>query len=148
MKTCPRCLQHLSEKRFNWKIKGTVRATYCKTCSRTLIKAHYKQNTAYYLKKAQKRNEKVRLSQQEYIAVYLQDHHCIDCGETDILVLEFDHKDRTTKSDAVGNLIKRGFPLRKVIKEITKCEVRCANCHRRKTARENNSWKLKYAPVA
>ncbi len=68
-----------------------------------------------------------------YIWRYLSDHKCIDCGEKDPIVLEFDHiRDKTFTISSIG----RDRTLGEVKKEIEKCEVRCANCHRRKTARQ------------
>lgn len=147
-KKCPRCSRRLPIADFNWKIKNVRRATYCKDCSREYIRDHYKKNRKYYLKKARKRNLEVRQKAYEYLWPYLMSHPCVDCGETDILVLEFDHKDRTSKSEDVSRIIRRAGPLRQLIEEISKCDVRCANCHRRKTEKERNSWKLSYAPVA
>jgi len=76
----------------------------------------------------------------EYVKAYLLGHPCIDCGEKDIIVLEFDHKDRTTKYKAIAHLI--GGKLETLITEIEKCEVRCANCHKRKTAKQFGWWRL------
>ena len=64
---------------------------------------------------------------------YLLNHSCIDCGEDDPIVLEFDHINPDDKSSSVAALISR-YSLNRLIAEIEKCEVRCANCHRRKTA--------------
>ena len=63
---------------------------------------------------------------------YFRDHPCVDCGETDPIVLEFDHLG--DKSFCIGT----GFRDRNwqsVLDEIAKCDVVCANCHRRRTAR-------------
>lgn len=37
----------------------------------------------------------------------------------------------------VSSLMARGYRWEKIEAEIVKCEVRCANCHRKKTAREH-----------
>lgn len=64
---------------------------------------------------------------------YLSAHPCVDCGENDPIVLEFDHV-RGVKTSEVYNLaVKRGWAWKRVLTEIAKCEVRCANCHRRVT---------------
>ena len=60
------------------------------------------------------------------------EHPCVDCGETDPIVLEFDHLRDKKFSIAKG---WRGHEWQKVLDEIAKCEVVCANCHRRRTAR-------------
>ena len=133
---------------FNWKLKNKRRASYCKRCSREYIRDHYKNNRKYYLQKALKRNLRIRQKAREYIGSYLLTHPCVDCGETDILVLEFDHKDRSGKNGDVSSIIRTTGSQERLIGEISKCEVRCANCHRRKTERERNSWKLVHAPVA
>ena len=70
-------------------------------------------------------------------------HPCIDCGENDILVLEFDHRDKKVKTGDINSIIRNSGSLEKLTEEISKCDVRCANCQRRKTAREIVSWKLK-----
>jgi hypothetical protein len=65
---------------------------------------------------------------------YLLQHPCVDCGEADPVVLEFDHVNGD-KDGNIGNMIGSGRTWRRLLIEIDKCEVRCANCHRRATAR-------------
>jgi len=145
-KKCSSCKKILDVSRFNWKFRNIKRATYCKICSRKYIKAHYHQNRKYYLEKAKKRNIIVRKLIHEYIDSYLKNHPCVDCGESNTIVLEFDHIKKDTKDDNVASIMKRQLTLRKLEAEVLKCEVRCANCHRIKTAKENNNWKLTMHP--
>lgn len=105
---------------------------YCKVCAR-------KKNREYYLKTPE-RNPQRRAStvakQQiaaEFVWKYLLEHSCVDCPETDPVVLDFDH----VSGDKLFNIsyaVKRGFSIELIGDEIKKCEVRCANCHRRITA--------------
>lgn len=143
-KKCTKCRLVLDESEFNWKIKDITRSVHCKSCSRQYIREHYKNNLKYYLDKAHKRNSMLRQKFFDYIGPYLISHPCVDCGEKDILVLEFDHRDRRNKNFDINKIVKNRMPLEKLIGEIAKCDVRCSNCHQRKTAKENNNWKLKY----
>lgn len=63
---------------------------------------------------------------------------CMDCGEKDPLVLDLDHRDRSTKSFAVADSAKIGMALKNLMAEAEKCDVVCANCHRRRTAKQMN----------
>src|SRR5437660_651456 len=64
-----------------------------------------------------------------FVKNYLSTHPCIDCGETDPVVLQFDHVRGIKKF----NIANSGQKLIKTIEEeISKCEVRCAHCHLRK----------------
>lgn len=67
-----------------------------------------------------------------FLTAYRATHPCMDCGETDPDVLEFDHRDPATKKFGVT----RAGSLAAVKREIAKCDIRCANCHARKTAQE------------
>ena len=64
-----------------------------------------------------------------YVKNYLENKACIDCGNSDIRVLEFDHV-RGTKIDCVSVGVKDSWSVEKLVEEINKCEVRCANCHK------------------
>jgi hypothetical protein len=80
----------------------------------------------------------------DFVKQYLLKNPCVDCGESDVTVLEFDHsKQKGIKFKAVSSLMKARYPLEKIKEEIKKCEVRCANCHRRKTAVEFRWFKNK-----
>lgn len=64
---------------------------------------------------------------------------CIDCSEKDLIVLDFDHIGN--KKYNISEMINYGYSVESIAKEVEKCVVRCANCHRRKTAKDFNWWK-------
>lgn len=79
---------------------------------------------------AQKRH---RLKIRKMVFEFLSTHPCIDCGETDPVVLEFDHTDPKTKTKQISRMLSGHYGWETIVKEIKKCEIRCANCHRRKS---------------
>ena len=76
------------------------------------------------------------------VLFYLETHPCVDCGESDPIVLEFDHRDGTDKVRAVSQLVTENCGWEKILTEIEKCDVRCANCHRRRTAVQRGYMRL------
>ena len=70
------------------------------------------------------------------LLAFFRAHPCVDCGEQDAIVLQFDHEDPSRKSATVADLFKRGFSWRTIEKEIAKCQIRCANDHLRRTGRQ------------
>jgi hypothetical protein len=130
-KICSKCNEEKSVTEFSWrnKEKGT-RTTRCKQCHRDYSNTHYKDNTNDYKKRSREARPEQRRKIKEYMIQYLREHPCVDCGETDIEVLEFDHiimvgskARRVTQCTSISSLID----------EIAKCEIRCANCHTRRT---------------
>ena len=65
----------------------------------------------------------------------------MDCGERDTLVLEFDHVD--TKFANVTRLAWFGCSIATIDAEIARCEIRCANCHRRVTAKRGGHFRFR-----
>ncbi len=78
----------------------------------------------------------------EAVCAYLREHPCVDCGETDIVVLDFDH--RNDKEFEISKMVCNGAPWTRILTEIQKCEVVCANDHRRRTAR-TFGWQYRLA---
>jgi 5-methylcytosine-specific restriction endonuclease McrA len=64
----------------------------------------------------------------------------VDCGEKDPIVLEFDHI-HSKKANVAAMLNHHGWPA--IQQEIEKCEIRCANCHRRRTAKQFGWFKVR-----
>lgn len=56
---------------------------------------------------------------------------CAHCGEVDPIVLEFDHIDPATKTMVISMSYNK--PMEILVEEIKKCQLLCANCHKRKT---------------
>ena len=88
------------------------------------------------------RTRRLRLELATRIVEYLRAHPCVDCGESNPLVLEFDHL--RDKIDNVSSLVRRLSNWAAIEAEIEKCEVVCANCHRIRTAKRGGSyrWRL------
>src|SRR3989344_5876696 len=71
---------------------------------------------------------------------FLSGRQCVDCGEQDPIVLEFDHKETLKKFKQISTMLSGHYSWKSVLTEIGKCEIRCANCHRKKTYAQFGFW--------
>jgi 5-methylcytosine-specific restriction endonuclease McrA len=94
-------------------------------------RARYQRNRKEWLRRSNARNTRVRDEIRLFLTAYLIAHPCVDCGEADARVLDFDHVGE--KSFGISTAIANSLNVETVGAEIAKCEVRCANCHRRRT---------------
>jgi len=58
-------------------------------------------------------------------------YSCSVCGESATECLDFHHRDPTVKKFVIQRLVTRTSDNNKVLEEIAKCDVFCANCHRK-----------------
>lgn len=133
MRRCNRCGEVKPLQAFAWHRKSLgQRQHHCRECMCAYGREHYRANREKYIA-AEARRKRARLEERMgYLVDYLGSHPCVDCGEADPLVLEFDHLGGKRFA------ISQGFSGRNwqsVLEEIAKCDVVCANCHRRRTAR-------------
>ncbi len=141
MKQCYKCKteKELSEFHKNSSRKDGHQ-NYCKICAKV-------RNHEYYARTPERNPqrrasaEKSRERNRAYSLAWLSSHPCVDCGESDPVVLEYDHVSGD-KLDNISVMVAKGVGLDLLITEIGKCEVRCANCHRRVTALRGG-WRSK-----
>ncbi len=144
MRMCSKCEKILPLDNFGkcgFTSKGTQRyRAECLTCKGSRDRVWAKDNRHRYKESHAARIKKHDRVNREYVLAYLKDNPCVDCGEPDPIVLEFDHV-RGNKVTSISYMLQRHSSLSKIIEEIKKCDVRCANCHRRVTAARGNYWK-------
>lgn len=119
----------------------TRKQAYCTECMKIFRKNHYHNNKEQYVLRSRKYKKKII---KKYID-WLSTKSCVDCGESDVVVLECDHV-RGKKDGQISSMI-RLVSWSKILEELKKCEIRCANCHRRKTAKQLNWTKYSYFPL-
>jgi hypothetical protein len=135
MKQCARCREWKPHAAFAYRSRSRDRLQpYCRLCNHLFHLAHYAGNRAAMQSMLDERREWQRAINRRLVGKYLRDHPCVDCGITDPIVLEFDHV-RGTKVKSVGAMVLAPVATETLRREIDKCVVRCANCHRRRTAR-------------
>jgi len=147
-KQCSRCgeLKDVSEFSFKNEARGWLHG-FCRGCHKKWNRAHYERNRATYIANAHRNSAVYHTDNVRHVIDYLLGHPCVDCGEQDLIVLEFDHRDPSIKRMDVSNLL-RYSSWSAIEAEIAKCDVRCANCHRRKTARERDRPKVAFSLMA
>ena len=142
-KICSKCRKEKKIEEYSIERNKTQkRCPICKSCMTEYHREwyHKKKNDPSFIAKKKKYDLISKQRIMKVIVEYLLNHPCVDCGEKDVIVLQFDHQ--RDKIDAVSNLFRNGKSIKKIMEEIEKCEVRCANCHTRKTA-ERKEWTLK-----
>ena len=137
-KTCTKCLNDKSIDEFAFQNKLLNRRhSVCKECLAKNSKEWYSANRVRRTSQIAEQRLSSRAEVRQYVLDYLLSHPCVDCGESDPVVLDFDHV-RGQKVYTISQMISRGVILSRVVEEIEKGEVRCANCHRIKTAQRRN----------
>jgi len=112
----------------------------CFSCQREATAAWYAKKVDHPVRVQRARGGTSPVALAHGVFDYLIEHPCVDCGEPDPLVLDFDH--RGDKVADVSTLVREQRSWEVIALEIAKCDVRCANCHRRKTVREMNGYRL------
>lgn len=117
---------------FAWRrIKLGQHDSYCRQCRSVYKKRHYRKNKARYAAQAAESKGRIKTLRTEWLLDYFMLHPCVDCGESDPVVLELDHLG-DKRFDINYALYHRSWS--DFLAEIAKCEVVCVNCHRRRTA--------------
>ncbi len=108
-------------------------SSQCRDCHKEMRRIHYEKNKSKIIEQVGIQKEKVR----EWFNS-LKNKPCKDCGKTyPPYVMDFDHLDSEEKEFQLGQALNWGKE--KVLKEIAKCELVCANCHRERTHNRSNA---------
>lgn len=135
IKHCGACRRDLPIEAFNR--DGTSgRQDWCREC----FKAYFRKRGTKHLGQVRKSVQRRRLRARTYVLGVLQRSRCVDCGDHRLVVLDFDHV-RGVKAAVISRLVYAGASIDKIQREIDKCEVVCANCHRRRTGLRQGSWR-------
>jgi hypothetical protein len=140
---CNRCGQTLALSEFGFKYPDRdYRVRRCRACVREVSRMYYSRDPASYKARAAVKNKIAAAQNRERLRELLRSAQCMDCGLRDFAVLEFDHREPHDKRDDVSRLARQYLRWSTIEKEVAKCDVVCANCHRRRTARQFGWRKL------
>lgn len=114
MRLCGRCKEEKSPDEFAWRRKALgQRDNYCRACRTAYKHEHYAANKQRYIDAARRRTERIVAERTAYLVSFFH---------------------LREKQFSVGQGL-RERPWIDVLAEIEKCDVVCANCHRRRTNR-------------
>lgn len=128
LKRCTKCGLDKDETDYSRRRINGPTLNQCKACMKDYQRAHYRSNKQQYLN----RNRHYRKRVAEMIRE-LKQRPCADCGQSyPPRVMDFDHREGEEKYKDVARLTGN-CSARVVLREIAKCDVVCANCHRQRT---------------
>lgn len=127
LKNCHKCHLDKDVSEFNKNVtKPDGLQLLCRECQKIKASQHYVKNKAKYLAKAAKSNAKRR----QILINIRSEKSCVRCGEDDYTCLDFHHIDPKEKDFSIGDAAMY-HSMSDIKKEIEKCVVLCANCHRK-----------------
>lgn len=129
-KTCTKCKESKPLEEFAWRyrVKGT-RNAWCKLCHRRVNNKLYKDGN----RKAQvvAANRICKLRNRKFLDEYKIVKGCKHCGyRVHPAALDFHHRDGIRKDRDVASLSHSLCSIARLEREILKCDVLCACCHR------------------
>jgi len=114
MKTCPYCSAEQPEENFEIAVvvkDKTYRRLKCRKCKNE--------------------TQTIRTTKlKKWFVDYKKTLRCERCGFDDYRALEFHHRDATAKDFNVADMVQKGFSVESIRREISTCQIMCANCHR------------------
>ena len=112
---CSSCGDHLPLEAFNRHRDG--HQWWCRECFR----AYFRARGDRHRKQSRAAQERRLASRRSYVFAYLDSHPCVDCGEDDLRVLDFDHVE--PRVSYVADLVRRCASQEELAAEVARCEV-------------------------
>lgn len=94
---------------------------------REYVRRHYERNKDYYKSKARTRQAEIH----EWFVRHKATCVCARCPESHVACLDFHHRNPEEKEFDVAKGVNNGCSIERLTHEIAKCDVLCANCHRK-----------------
>src|SRR5262249_4007125 len=128
-KCCPRCCQELPLSDYGVRTNGRPQH-WCKKCHCAYQRGYFEKHKEYYGKLMAERVERHRDMIREAKSI-----PWADCGQRyPHYVMDFDHRRGEKKCFAIANAMgQTRISAKRLLAEIAKCDVVCANCHRVRT---------------
>jgi len=142
IKECNKCNDEfpLDEFPFKNKKKGT-KYPWCYECHKKYRREYYSKNKDKVISKDYTTMNRRRTEKRQIVWDYYKNNPCVDCGEDNPIVLEFDHRDGVEKTNIISKMVNGNWGDSKIMGEIKKCDVRCSNCHKIRTSIKQNWYK-------
>lgn len=145
-KRCAMCKRAQQLVEFNRRCRsGDGLQAHCRECNREASRAYYRRSRAKHLRDVARHKRAYVARNRSILLAHLLEHPCVDCGESDPRVLEFDHV-RGVKRGDVGSMAANAVSVAGLLGEIAKCEVRCVNCHLRRSGEAQRWWRARVPP--
>ena len=131
MKLCRKCKGNFPEDKFNKnKNKPDGLQDVCRDCSHARFKEYYHKNKERH-KKVVRQAEIIRTKKklEKIKTIKANSNGCLICGEKEICCLQFHHLDSNDKVNNISTLVGTDYGWRRILDEIKKCVIVCANCH-------------------
>jgi hypothetical protein len=100
-----------------------------KAYARAYDREYYKRNREHLLKKQKEKNERHIEKIGKWLNEYKKTLSCSRCSESHPATLQFHHRDSKEKDFAIATYRRGKYSKERVLAEIAKCDVFCANCH-------------------
>lgn len=138
---CTKCHLHKDETEYRLinKAKGRL-SSWCKLCFSAYEREKWK--TSPERRESNKSaNKKRKTRNSQFVWDFLKTKACMDCSEPETILLEFDHRDRSTKKFCISEAVRSSVSIETLKKEMNKCDVVCGNCHKRRTVIQMGYYK-------
>ncbi len=100
---------------------------------------YYRENREHHVEQAMIRRTRRRKEIKQWIAEFKIGKSCARCPEADPACLDFHHRRQANKTVEICYVRRRGWSQKRLMQEIAKCDLLCANCHRKEHARQRQS---------
>ena len=121
-KTCNRCNTEY--------IPYAKKTSWCRACKREYDREYHRNRDHEAKARKVKLQNDRRCAIRQSVVEYLRENPCVDCGNSDIRVLDFDHIDPDSKSLNVSDMMRAGYSADSIFKEINKCRVIVTGKHK------------------
>jgi hypothetical protein len=130
MKRCGRCGVEQPLENFHRRKGPDGRQVWCKPCRKTYDHDYFAATRTLRIAQKRARAAEIRAWVRD-----LKTQPCSDCGARfHPVAMHFDHRPGENKEFEIGFAV-RGYSRKRILAEIAKCDLVCANCHAVRTYR-------------